>query len=270
MCDVLACLSQRALPLPHYATQFDETSDGRISYDELHDTLRRASRQTAAERKAQGLPAIPKLPRELTRRGQDVMRINKQFLRNELSTSHVPAGHIPTLEAALRLYYPQDPPAVTRTLVRYVNEVRTARAAAAEIRLAKADAALIDALDVDGNGRISLAEFCEMSTVTGLSRATMRARFRDKDLGNAGELSVEVMRELLAELRQESKARASQLRDGGPDYDPTITKGGSAQFADAMRGYETDGGASGTRRPHLTGAARQLERAAKQAGLIKP
>ena len=49
---------------------------------------------------------------------------------------------------------------------------------------AELTAELFALFDEDGNGKISIGEFCELSKASGLSKAQMRAKFREKDLGN--------------------------------------------------------------------------------------
>ena len=119
----------------------------------------------------------------------------------------------------------------------------------------EADAALICALDTDGNGKISLAEFVELSTVTGLGRFNMRARFRDKDLGNSGELTIEQMREVLQELRDDvSKGR--------------VAASGSMGVVVGARGNES-GATSSQRRPReRSQTTLTLANAAAQAGVF--
>ena len=64
----------------------------------------------------------------------------------------------------------------------------------------EADLALIREIDTNNSNTISLSEFLELSKRTGLSKVQMRARFRDKDYGNAGMLSIDQMREVLREV----------------------------------------------------------------------
>jgi hypothetical protein len=51
---------------------------------------------------------------------------------------------------------------------------------------------------------ISIDEFCELSKHTGLAKAQMRASFREADIGHAGQLSPELVSEVLQQLRNES------------------------------------------------------------------
>ena len=51
-----------------------------------------------------------------------------------------------------------------------MDKVLKVREAAAVVRTREADAALLAALDEDGNGLISINEFCELSKMTGLSK----------------------------------------------------------------------------------------------------
>ena len=67
----------------------------------------------------------------------------------------------------------------------------------------ESDAALIAKLDTDGNGTISVAEFCELGKHTGLSPAKMRQKFREVDLGNTGELTAAQMHDVFHSLRDD-------------------------------------------------------------------
>ena len=76
--------------------------------------------------------------------------------------------------------------------------------------------ALIASLDSDGDGTVSLHEFVELSRVTGLSKSTMRQRFREHDHGESGLLTSEQMFEVLRCLREEVMRRRERAnRDGG-------------------------------------------------------
>ena len=184
--------------------EFDESGDGSISYEEMFQTLKRASvKQTAF--------TVPPLPKDLALRRRDVLNLYKEIEQKKADTSHVAPGvTLPTFEEALRLYYPKDSKEKTNMLIKWVNDLLAAKDATQEARTREADAALIQQLDADGSNSISITEFCELSKRTGLSKAQMRARFRDKDFGNAGVLSVEQMREVLQEMRAEQRLRSNK------------------------------------------------------------
>ena len=97
-------------------------------------------------------------------------------------------------------------------LVQWVQDYYKAKAIHDHEKMRSADDALIAALDANGDDAISLTEFCQLSKRTGLSKAQMRARFRDKDYGNAGVLNVEQMREVLQELREENRLKMTTDR----------------------------------------------------------
>ena len=191
--------------------------------EQLFGTLREAEKRRKEEEESRGaarkaLPN-PKLPSHLAGRKRDVLQLYQQFENRSSSVEASAAsrggmnlmasGAVPNFEAALRLYYPKDSRETIAALMHFINETLAARAALSDAKTEEADAELIRALDKDGNGRISLTEFCELSKITGLNRSQMREHFRAADLGNSGELSLDQMREVLRTLRREaSKARA--------------------------------------------------------------
>ena len=110
----------------------------------------------------------------------------------------------------MRLCYPTDTKEKTTLLIKWINDLLAAREAVEEVRTREADSVLIQQLDKDGSNDISISEFCELGKRTGLSRATMRARFRAKDFGNTGVLHADQMREVLNDLRQEQRLRSNK------------------------------------------------------------
>jgi len=186
--------------------QFDSDKSGFISYNEMRDTLK----STIVKVKAFQLPL---LPRDLQSRKREVLDLFKGLEAKRRNNDHVAPGiNPPTFEDALRLYYPKDTKGQISILVKWVNEVMRVKAEAAEAKTREADSALIKEIDTDGNGTISLSEFVELSKRTGLSKVQMRARFREKDFGNAGQLSLDQMREVLNELRAANKLRTGVSR----------------------------------------------------------
>ena len=71
--------------------------------------------------------------------------------------------------------------------------------------------AVIDKFDANGDGKIQLSEFCELSKATGFDRLKMREKFRSRDVPNSGELSMDQMREVLSELRDEMIRSQAEL-----------------------------------------------------------
>jgi hypothetical protein len=65
-----------------------------------------------------------------------------------------------------------------------------------------------------------LHEFCELSKATGFDPIRMRGKFRYRDIGDRGELSMEVMEDLLDELRDEAMKAAAEGR--GPTEQEAI------------------------------------------------
>ena len=57
-----------------------------------------------------------------------------------------------------------------------------------------------------------LHEFCELSKATGFDPIRMREKFKYHDIGDRGELSMEVMEDLLDELRDEALKAAAEGR----------------------------------------------------------
>lgn len=128
----------------------------------------------------------------------------------------------------LRLYYPKRemPTRVTDYLAKWMERVSEVRLAQQDWQRLEADAALIEKLDEDGNGTISMSEFLTLAKTMGLPKSEMRERFRAADLGNRGELSIAQMGAVLGELKQ----RTSRREQNGIDID------GSEQASFRRRG----------------------------------
>ena len=186
--------------------EFDADSSGTISYHEM-----RASLKNPTAKPTQYVE--PPLPRDLMRRRKDVLHLWSDLEKQRRGELKVAPGlALPTFEECLRLYFPKEKRENINILVQWVQDVHKAKAAHDYERMKTMDDALIAALDTDGDDSISLSEFCQLSKRTGLSKAQMRARFRDKDFGNAGVLNVEQMREVLQELREENRLKMTDRK----------------------------------------------------------
>jgi Ca2+-binding EF-hand superfamily protein len=195
-------------------SEFDESGDGSISYEELIITLRK--KDTIATNAF----VVKPLPKDLQPRRRDVLNLYKDIAQQKATKSgggsvpwhdaRLPSFEPSNFEEALRLYYPKDTRETRSRLIQWIEDVLKSREATLERNVAEADAAIIKQLDVDGSNTIDITEFCELSKRTGLSKTAMRARFRDKDFGNSGVLSIEQTREVLRELRAEQHLRTNK------------------------------------------------------------
>lgn len=195
-------------------SEFDESGDGSISYEELILTLRK--KDTIATNAF----VVKPLPKDLQPRRRDVLNLYKDIAQQKATKSgggsvpwhdaRLPSFEPSNFEEALRLYYPKDTRETRSRLIQWTEDVLKCREATLERNVAEADAAIIKQLDVDGSNTIDITEFCELSKRTGLSKTAMRARFRDKDFGNSGVLSIEQTREVLRELRAEQHLRTNK------------------------------------------------------------
>ena len=186
--------------------EIDHDNSGQISYIELKDTFR-----AAAERAARATAVPPPLPSHLQPRARDVVSLYHDFKKNQLD-QRAKTVCLPNFEECLRLYYPKDSRETHVKLAQWVEAMLEYKKGAMEEKTRQNDEALINALDVDGDQRISITEFVELSKSTGLSKVQMRERFRDKDFGNTGFLTMVQMKEVLNEMRCEGKgAKAKAL-----------------------------------------------------------
>ena len=187
--------------------EFDMDGSGKISYKELRDTLKAVD-----QRLAKVTIAKPDLPVNLQARKHEVLHLHEQFEKQSLVTGPTASVKLPSFMEVLKLKYPRDSKEVLSRLQQYANEHVTAKEAASEAKTREGDLALIESLDADGNGSISISEFMGLCKLTGLGKAHMRRKFREKDYGNAGELNQHQMREILEELRSDSKVRDAQRK----------------------------------------------------------
>ena len=172
--------------------EIDHDQSGEISYLEMKDAFR-----AAAEREARKNAAPPPLPSTLAPRAKDVTMLYHQFKKNELAGPNKGAATLrfPNFEECLRVYYPKDKKENIVIFAEWVEATLEYKRAAMEDKIRERDEALVNAIDADGDNRISLGEFMELHKSTGLSKAQMRQRFRDKDFGNSGNLTMQQMKD---------------------------------------------------------------------------
>jgi Ca2+-binding EF-hand superfamily protein len=193
----------RASDVHELFREFDVDNSGRISYKEMHMAM-----QEAAEKA--GAMEVPQLPRTLQARSRDLLRLHDQFQKNELIDPRAKSVSLPTYMKVLELYYPKDTRSTRETMAKWVVDMIAVRNLSESVKQRERDKALIAALDTDGNGSISVEEFCELSKSTGISRVQLRAHFREKDHYKTGQLDQAQMREVLEELRVEQKKQAKE------------------------------------------------------------
>ena len=190
--------------------EIDRDRSGLISYEELKDAFR-----TAAERAARSKYVEPPLPVHLQRNKRDIFLLYRQFEKQGViaaqSTNENVAKFVtaPAFEQCLRMFYPNQTKEDITSMARWSEALAAAKAAAQAEKTRRKDEELVAALDVDSSGTISVNEFVELSRRTGLTKVQLRARFRDKDYDNTGTLNMNQMVDVLHELREERKVRAS-------------------------------------------------------------
>ena len=202
MCEIENCNPGDVSDLFH---EIDVDRSGQISYYELKDALHAAASRAA---KAKEANAMPQLPHHLARRKKDVLTLYRQFEKQQgggHTHEQAKSVSLPTFADCLKLYYPKIPKEDIAILAKWVDAYLQAKERESEDRIRQKDESLITSLDVDGDGRINITEFLELAKSTGLSKVSMRARFRDKDFGNAGFLTMQQMRDILRDLREEGK-----------------------------------------------------------------
>ena len=152
----------------------------------------------------------PVLPRkiapdrsQLAARQKHLLRLQAQYEAHAKGIANAPASD-PNRMAVLQQAYPNDDHETIEVMVRYLQALGTYRRAAEEQRVRDADAALLHALDANGDGVVSYKEFMGLAKATGLEPKRMRAKFVRRDVANRGELRMSDMEEILVELRQEA------------------------------------------------------------------
>jgi len=206
----------------------DYDGSGQLSYSEVRTTMRPAVGSTAnplSPKKRATLmvqPSLPALPKGFESRGRQVLSLMHQFDEQEDANKSA-AGRSTDRDSAaferrqraeafdqvVRQFYQNEPKGLINQLLDWVRQVRQVRQKAKEARVREADSALIASLDVDGDGVINITEFEALSKTVSISKAQMRARFRQKDLGNSGVLQHSQMLEILRELREEMQQQQS-------------------------------------------------------------
>ena len=180
--------------------------------------------RTAAERAARSKYVAPPLPVHLQRNKRDIFQLYRQFEKQGViaaqSTNENVAKFVtvPAFEQCLRMFYPNQSREDITSMARWSEALAAAKAAAQAEKTRRKDEELVAALDVDSSGTISVNEFVELSRSTGLTKVQLRARFRDKDYDNTGTLNMNQMMDVLHELREERKVRASvpQVQTASP------------------------------------------------------
>ena len=196
--------------------EFDTDGGGTITYAEMRETMR-----VQDEKLLQGQRSLPELPREIARRKRDVLQLFKETENMTVGAEGTPMAPSSKFVDALRTIYPKDSKETTESIVNWIASLNETKAAIREARQREADNALIESIDADKSGTIDVNEFCGLAKVAGLSKMQMRQKFRDKDFGNAGVLSLAQMRQVLHELRLEDRARKERAAEG--------TQGGTNQ-----------------------------------------
>ena len=187
--------------------EFDVDGSGTIEYQEMQTTIRNAEKlQSEREALRRFVPPEPSLPSSLTGRKRELLALRKQFLK-ERGMPNTP----PTFFDACRMLWPKDDKQTTHMMLKYIEQLDSQRKVANQQKQRETDEKLLVALDANGDGKIQLSEFCELSKATGFDRLKMREKFRQRDVPNSGELSMDQMREVLAELRDEMIRSQAEL-----------------------------------------------------------
>ena len=220
----------------------DFDGSGSLSYAEMRSTLQphthtQEPRASAAQQGAAAAsssfgrkratlivqPPLPALPKGLEGRGRQMLDLLSQFDKHEDSKPSTGIDSAVSrrlrdeaFEQMVRHFYANEPKHVIQQLLEWVHKVRQARQKLKDARQREADTALIVSLDTDGDGTINIHEFEALSKTFGLSKAQMKARFREKDLGNTGQLDHDQMVQVIRELRDERRlSEASQAEKAG-------------------------------------------------------
>ena len=204
-------------PLPHATSlllPYSQDGGGTLEYHEIADTIKHAEkRRKDKDSQRYAIPPEPELPHSIQNRKKELLSIQKQYEKQIKGHPNAPQS----FEAALRLYYPKDDKAMISVMIKYLTALAAQRKVVAQQRMREADTRLLIALDANGDGKIQLSEFCELSKATGFDRVKMREKFRHRDLGNVGELSMDAMKDVLNELRDDA---IKQQAEGGGEESP--------------------------------------------------
>ena len=99
-----------------------------------------------------------------------------------------------------------------------------------------------------------------------MSKVVMRAKFRQKDFGNAGELTMEQMGELLREMREETAKRKKRAEESMRLYGESGGEG-AAQLPFGQTGRR-DALRDGHSQELADGHSRRISNAAARSGLV--
>jgi len=226
--------------------EFDRNHDGEITYLEMHRVLKsKIQYKQELLALAEPLPEWPALPPKLVKWRVEILslhRMHGQLIRNsdggarrrhqcqaareprapaDLMREYVAPAEMAyekllrraaglSFAELLRLKFPPSARVSSRDceqMASWADRVHEVKAAHQNLRSLEEDAAVIEALDVDGNGTISKTEFLQLSSLLGLNRAECRLRFREADVAHSGELSIPMTGVVLQTLKKEGAQR---------------------------------------------------------------
>ena len=228
---------------------FDLNGDGKLTYYEMHSMLKlKRPYKKELLALADPLPAWPELPRKLERFRVELLELHRvhshlrkgsvqarmrRYSPNEergrwLERSfkaYEESAHDRMLRSSaalsfpefIRLYYPKRDVSGKdcEIMAKWVEEVNKVKTAHQALRALEEDAAIIEDLDTDGSGTVSMGEFLKLSKAMGVERSECRLCFRLADVERTGELSIPVMGMVLQQLRQRAAERKQEQTQTG-------------------------------------------------------